>query len=55
MYDRQEVIEVLEHLRVEGYLSSLKKTSNGWDAFPPDDKEETMASWFLGDRCWFQV
>jgi transcription factor C subunit 3 len=58
VYDRQEVTEVLGHLQTEGYLS-LRKPNNAsgesWDGAPLDDREETRAFWFLGERCWFSV
>lgn len=54
VYDRQEIVEVLEYLRTEGYVS-LRKFSDGEEALPPDDREEATTFWFLGDRCWFQV
>ncbi|OCH96710.1 hypothetical protein OBBRIDRAFT_787280 [Obba rivulosa] len=57
VYDRQEVNEVLQHLYTEGYLDKQSRSDTARAlAGPPDDAEEKMTFWFLGNRRrWYQV
>ncbi|EMD41647.1 hypothetical protein CERSUDRAFT_110223 [Gelatoporia subvermispora B] len=56
VYDRQEVNEVLQHLCTEGYLRRTNPSIERELGGPPDDAEEKLTFWFLGNRRkWYQV
>jgi len=57
VYDRQEVNQLLQYLHVEGYLERRSRSDPEHVlAGPPDDDEEKVTFWFLGNRRrWYQV
>ncbi|THH29725.1 hypothetical protein EUX98_g4460 [Antrodiella citrinella] len=57
VYDRQEINEVLQHLLVEG---QVKKHVEAHDVRrigcgPPDNIEESMTFWTVGEKHWYLV
>ncbi|KAH9486640.1 Transcription factor tau subunit sfc3 [Psilocybe cubensis] len=59
VYDRQEVSEILRHLRREGYLRVRLGYSSVWTTcgteLPFDEVEERKVFWFIGDKHWYQL
>lgn len=59
MYDRAEVHDVLLYLLKEGYVRRKGPDDDDDDPFPadspPDNSEESLTFWFIGDRMWFSV
>lgn len=59
MYDRQEIIDILQYLMGEKYLhvdtSRYLYCSKRDIFFPFDEQEETQVYWFTGDKRWFQM
>ncbi|KAJ8462329.1 hypothetical protein ONZ51_g10973 [Trametes cubensis] len=58
VYDRQEVVEILQTLQEEGYIASrIDAAARFLDLGPADDREEKTTFWFLAgnSRRWYQV
>ncbi|KAI8995421.1 hypothetical protein BD414DRAFT_410090 [Trametes punicea] len=58
VYDRQEMVEILQTLQEEGYITPrVHAAVRVLDAGPADDREERLTFWFLtsGGRRWYQV
>ncbi|KAI9068032.1 hypothetical protein FKP32DRAFT_1588061 [Trametes sanguinea] len=58
VYDRQEVLEILQALQEDGYIDSRVETDIPISAIgPADEKEEKITFWFLTreGRRWYQV
>ncbi|OBZ79916.1 Transcription factor tau subunit sfc3 [Grifola frondosa] len=56
VYDRQEVNDLLQYLHAEGFIKTRVDVGARLDTVPPDDREEKVIFWFLGDiKHWYQV
>lgn len=55
MYDRQEVNDVLRHLRDEAFLSVRFGDPQGVFIMPFNESEEAKAFWFVGEKDWYHV
>ena len=58
VYDRQEVVEILQTLHEEGYIAPrIDAAARFLDLGPADDREEKTTFWFLAgnSRPWHQV
>lgn len=57
MYDRQEINEVLQHLLEERYVKKHVEAHDvRWVGCGlPDDDEEKMTFWTVGEKHWYSV
>jgi transcription factor C subunit 3 len=55
VYDRQEINDILQHLKEENHLYFRQEDGSRYLVLPLDDEEEKEIFWFIGDRGWYQA